>query len=128
MIDPKLLRSDLASIAKQLKVKGFDLDCKAFLALESERKALQLQAESLQQERNVYAKSMGKLMGEAKAKGEDVEPLKLKGEKLKNDSAAADVALADVQDMWKCNLESPSEYQKLEFRCKGASNWKLVQK
>ena len=97
MIDPKLLRSDLASIAKQLKVKGFDLDCEAFLALESERKALQLEAESLQQERNAYAKSMGKLMGEAKAKGEDVEPLKLKGEKLKNDSAAADAALADVQ-------------------------------
>ena len=97
MIDPKLLRSDLASIAKQLKVKGFDLDCEAFLALEAERKALQLGAESLQQERNAYAKSMGKLMGEAKAKGEDVEPLKLKGEKLKNDSAAADAALADVQ-------------------------------
>ena len=97
MIDPKLLRSDLESIAKQLKVKGFDLDCETFLTLEAERKALQLQAESLQQERNVYAKSMGKLMGEAKAKGEDVEPLKLKGEKLKNDSAAADVALADVQ-------------------------------
>jgi seryl-tRNA synthetase len=67
------------------------------LALEVERKALQLGAESLQQERNAYAKSMGKLMGEAKAKGEDVEPLKLKGEKLKNDSAAADAALADVQ-------------------------------
>jgi len=97
MIDPKLLRSDLASIAKQLKVKGFNLDCEAFLALELERKALQLGAESLQQERNAYAKSMGKLMGEAKAKGEDVEPLKLKGEKLKNDSAAADTALADVQ-------------------------------
>ena len=97
MIDPKLLRSDLASIAKQLKVKGFDLDCEAFLVLEAERKALQLEAESLQQERNAYAKSMGKLMGEAKAKGEDVEPLKLKGEKLKNDSAAADTALADVQ-------------------------------
>jgi len=97
MIDPKLLRSDLASIAKQLKVRGFDLDCEAFLALEAERKALQLEAESLQQERNAYAKSMGKLMGEAKAKGEDVEPLKLKGEKLKNDSAAADAALADVQ-------------------------------
>ena len=97
MIDPKLLRSDLASIAKQLKVKGFNLDCEAFLALEVERKALQLEAESLQQERNAYAKSMGKLMGEAKAKGEDVEPLKLKGEKLKNDSAAADAALADVQ-------------------------------
>lgn len=40
-------------------------------------------AEGVQQERNAYSKSMGKLMGEAKAKGEDVEPLKQKGEQLK---------------------------------------------
>lgn len=98
MIDPKLLRSDLESIAKQLKVKRFDLDCDGFLALDIQRKTLQLQAESVQQERNVYSKSMGKLMGEAKAKGDDIEPLKLKGEQLKNDSAMADAALAAVQE------------------------------
>ena len=98
MIDPKLLRSDLQSIAEQLKVKRFDLDCDGFLALEAQRKTLQLQAESVQQERNAYSKSMGKLMGEAKAKGEDIEPLKLKGEQLKNDSATADAALAAVQE------------------------------
>ena len=98
MIDPKLLRSDLESIAKQLKVKRFDLDCDGFLALDIQRKTLQLQAESVQQERNVYSKSMGKLMGEAKAKGDDIEPLKLKGEQLKNDSAIADAALAAVQE------------------------------
>jgi seryl-tRNA synthetase len=40
---------------------------------------------------------MGKLIGQAKASGEDVEPLKLKGEQLKNDSIAADAALAEVQ-------------------------------
>jgi len=51
----------------------------------------------VQQERNAYAKSMGKLIGQAKASGEDVEPLKLKGEQLKNDSIAADSALAAVQ-------------------------------
>jgi seryl-tRNA synthetase len=98
MIDPKLLRSDLESIAKQLKVKRFDLDCDGFLALDIQRKTLQLQAESVQQERNTYSKSMGKLMGEAKAKGDDIEPLKLKGEQLKNDSAIADAALAAVQE------------------------------
>ena len=98
MIDPKLLRSDLESVAEQLKVKRFDLDCDGFLALEAQRKTLQLEAESVQQERNAYSKSMGKLMGEAKAKGEDIEPLKLKGEQLKNDSAAADTALAAVQE------------------------------
>ncbi len=41
---------------------------------------------------------MGKLIGEAKAKGEDIEPLKAKGEQIKNDSAAADAALATVQE------------------------------
>lgn len=97
MIDPKLLRSDLNAIADKLIIKGYELDCETFLALEAQRKALQLAAESVQQERNAYAKSMGKLIGQAKASGEDVEPLKLKGEQLKNDSIAADAALAEVQ-------------------------------
>ena len=97
MIDPKLLRSDLNAIADKLNIKGYELNCEAFLGLEAQRKALQLAAESVQQERNAYAKSMGKLIGQAKASGEDVEPLKLKGEQLKNDSIAADAALAEVQ-------------------------------
>ena len=97
MLDPKLLRSDLNAVAESLNIKGYILDCEAFLALEAQRKALQLAAESLQQERNAYSKSMGKLIGEAKAKGEDIEPLKAKGEQIKNDSAAADAALAEVQ-------------------------------
>lgn len=97
MLDPKLLRSDLNAVAESLKTKGYTLDCEAFLALEAQRKALQLAAESVQQERNAYSKSMGKMIGEAKAKGEDIEPLKAKGEQLKNDSAAADAALTDIQ-------------------------------
>ena len=98
MLDPKLLRSDLNAVADRLKIKCFDLDTEAFTALETQRKELQLAAESLQQERNSYSKAMGKLIGEAKAKGEDIEPLKAKGEQLKNDSAAADAALVAIQD------------------------------
>jgi seryl-tRNA synthetase len=97
MIDPKLLRSDLNAIADKLNIKGYELNSEAFLGLDAQRKALQLAAESVQQERNAFAKSMGKLIGQAKASGEDVEPLKLKGEQLKNDSIAADAALAEVQ-------------------------------
>ena len=97
MLDPKLLRSDLNAVAESLQTKGYTLDCEAFLALEAQRKALQLAAESVQQERNAYSKSMGKMIGAAKAAGEDVEPLKAKGEQLKNDSAAADAALTEVQ-------------------------------
>ena len=98
MLDPKLLRSDLNAVAASLEVKNYQLDTQAFLALEAQRKELQLAAESLQQERNSYSKSMGKLIGEAKAKGEDIEPLKAKVEQIKTDSAAADAALAAVQE------------------------------
>ena len=97
MLDPKLLRSELNNIAQSLKVKGFELNCDEFLSLESQRKELQLNAESIQQERNTYSKSMGKLIGEAKSKGEDIEPLKAKGEALKKASADADAALSEVQ-------------------------------
>ena len=97
MLDPKLLRSDLTTVAERLTIKGFHLDCDAFLSLESKRKELQLSSEALQQERNAYAKNMGALIGQAKANGEDIEPLKAQGEKLKNDSAKADMALAEVQ-------------------------------
>jgi len=41
---------------------------------------------------------MGKLIGEAKSKGEDIEPLKAKGEALKKSSADADTALSEVQN------------------------------
>jgi seryl-tRNA synthetase len=98
MLDPKLLRSELNNIAQSLKVKGFELNCDEFLSLESQRKELQLNAESIQQERNAYSKSMGKLIGEAKSKGEDIEPLKAKGEALKKSSADADAALSEVQN------------------------------
>ena len=106
MIDPKLLRADIATTAQQLKIKNYDLDIKAFLALEAQRKSLQLDAERLQQERNAYAKSMGQLIGQAKKNGEDIAPLKDKGEELKKDSVAADLALLDVQDQLEQILHS----------------------
>ena len=105
MLDPKLLRSDINTVADRLQVKCYRLDTAAFLALEDRRKALQLAAEDLQQERNSYSKSMGKLIGEAKAKGEDIEPLKAKGEQLKTASTAADAELAEVQDALNTMLQ-----------------------
>ena len=105
MLDPKLLRSELNTIAQSLKVKGFELNCDEFLSLEAQRKELQLEAESIQQERNTYAKSMGKLIGQAKANGEDIEPLKARGEALKKDSADADAALAVVQSQLDALLQ-----------------------
>lgn len=71
MLDPKIVRNELATVAARLKVKHFDLDTGAISLLEEERKTLQVRMESLQNERNVRSKSIG----QAKARGDDIEPL-----------------------------------------------------
>ena len=106
MIDPKLLRADIDITAQQLKIKNYNLNSEDFLALEAQRKSLQLEAERLQQERNAYAKSMGQLIGQAKKNGEDIAPLKNRGEELKKASIMADQALLDVQDQLDQILQS----------------------
>ena len=93
MLDIKALRADPEQIAQALAIKGYVLDTKQFIEIEEKRKRLQSETETLQNERNVKSKSIG----QAKAKGEDIEPLKAKGEQIKNDSAAADLALTEVQ-------------------------------
>jgi len=71
MLDQKLIRNELDAVAKKLELKGFNLDTNRFLGLEERRKLVQVQTESLQSERN----SRSKLIGKAKSKGEDIEPL-----------------------------------------------------
>lgn len=67
MLDVKLLRSDVEQVAESLTTKGFCLDVERFQQLESKRKSMQVEAERLQNERNVKSKAIGK----AKAAGED---------------------------------------------------------
>ena len=71
MIDPKLLRQDAAGVAANLARRGFEFDSDAYLALEEQRKALQVETEELRNERNTSSKNIGK----AKAQGEDIAPL-----------------------------------------------------
>ncbi len=71
MLDPKLIRNDLAYVAERLRVKGFDLDVEAISTLETERKDVQVKTETLQAERNASSRSIG----QAKARGEDIQPL-----------------------------------------------------
>jgi len=54
-----------------LKRRGFDLDLKLFQTLEEERKRLQSETETLQNQRNTVSKTIGK----AKAGGDDVSTL-----------------------------------------------------
>ena len=71
MLDPKLLRTELPDVAAKLEIKGFVLDQAKFSELENDRKTWQIEAEKLQNERNVRSKAIG----QAKAKGEDVASL-----------------------------------------------------
>lgn len=71
MIDPKLLRQATTDVTANLARRGFEFDAGAYLALEKDRKTLQVEVESLRNERNASAKRIG----QAKAKGENAAPL-----------------------------------------------------
>lgn len=92
MLDPKLLRKDIDVIAAQLLRRGFDLDIGKFNTLETRRKALQVKTQGLQNERNVASKSIG----QAKARGEDIQPLLQQVAQLGNEHKQAEQALAQL--------------------------------
>ena len=72
MLDPNLLRSQLAQTAERLRtLRGFDVPVAELDALESERKLIQVRTQELQNLRNTRSKSIGV----AKAKGEDTAVL-----------------------------------------------------
>src|SRR5699024_489058 len=93
MLDPKRLRNEPETIADALARRGFEFDAPAYDGLESRRKRLQAQVESLQAERNQSAKAIGK----AKAAGEDIAALKQAVAGLGEQLAQAKQALAAVR-------------------------------
>ncbi len=93
MLDPKLLRSDLAAVAANLARRGFQLDLAQLQALEDSRKRWQIRADELRSERNNTAKSVGK----AKAQGQDIAPLVKRGEELGRELEQAEAELNTVQ-------------------------------
>ncbi|MBL8471246.1 MAG: serine--tRNA ligase [Rhodocyclaceae bacterium] len=71
MLDPNLLRSQLAAVADRLATRGYALDCAQFENLEARRKFLQTRTQELQARRNAISKQIG----QRKAKGEDAADL-----------------------------------------------------
>jgi seryl-tRNA synthetase len=93
VLDPKLIRSDLDSVAANLARRGFTFDTAKLAALEEQRKAVQTEAERLRNERNLHAKAVGK----AKAAGQDIAPLIAQSESLGAALQTAEQRLAAVQ-------------------------------
>jgi len=105
MLDPKLLRNEPEKAAKLLARRGFDLDLSLLATLEQERKQAQLDAQSLQTERNSRSKAIGK----AKASGEDIAPLLAEIEDLGTKHKAAESRLAEVlQKLSDVAMELPN--------------------
>jgi seryl-tRNA synthetase len=99
MLDPRLLRTDLALVAEQLARRGMQLDTARIEALESERKTLQVSVQELQNERNIRSKAIGK----AKAAAEDVAPLLAAvadlGDRLKASEARLEAIQSELSEI-----------------------------
>ena len=93
MIDPQLLRKDIASVQARLATRKFELDVDKFTTLESERKSLQTRTEELQAKRNQLAKSIGMKKG----KGEDASAEMAEASQINVDMESGAARLAILQ-------------------------------
>ena len=99
MLDPKRLRTELEVVAAQLARRGFVLDVEKVRAVEERRKILQVDTQTFQSERNARSKAIG----QAKARGEDIQPLLAEvadlGDRLKADEQELAALQAELDAM-----------------------------
>ena len=98
MLDPHLLRKNMETVGQALAKRGFELDSDRLQSLERQRKEIQVATEKLQAERNRHSKRIG----QAKAAGEDIEPLLFQvaslGDELKSRQAELDAVQEELHD------------------------------
>ena len=99
MLESKLLRGNIDFVVEQLKRRNFSFDVDEFNELENQRKMIQVQTQELQNIRNTKSKSIG----QAKASGEDIEPLLQEvsdlGEKLDHAKAELQKIQSKISDI-----------------------------
>jgi seryl-tRNA synthetase len=93
VLDPRLLRGEVQTVAANLRRRGFEFDVAAFQALEDRRKSVQMRADALRAERNAKSKAIG----HAKGKGQDASSLLAEVDSLGGALAVAEADLAAVQ-------------------------------
>jgi len=94
MLDPHLFRQDdLSELAARLAPRGYQLPLAQFNALEAERKRCQIDTQTLQAERNQRSKTIG----QAKAAGQDIAPLRAAVADLGEQLKAAEARLEAIQ-------------------------------
>ena len=101
MLDPRLFRTELDFVTEQLSRRSFNFNPVSYTELESRRKSVQIKTQELQNERN----SRSKAIGQAKAKGEDVQLLLDEVQHLGDALKAAETELTEIQ----CEMETLME-------------------
>ena len=94
MLDQKLLRTDLDSVAAKLAKRGYRLDVAFWQQVEAERKAIQVKTEELQAQKNAGAKQVG----EKKRNGEDTSELMAQMQTISTQMKQAEDELKTLQD------------------------------
>ncbi len=102
MLDPRLFRTELDFVTEQLARRSFNFDAAAYVELEAKRKSVQVKTQELQNERN----SRSKAIGQAKAKGEDVQPLLDQVQHLGEALSAAEAELTAIQAEMEAVMEA----------------------
>lgn len=93
MLDQNLLRKDLTRVVQALARRGLSFDTDRYHALEARRKDVQVQAETLQAQRNALAKQIGQL----KSRGEDASAVLAESQAIPERLKALEQALHAVQ-------------------------------
>lgn len=101
MLDPRLFRTELDWVIAQLARRTITFNAQSYSDLEARRKEVQVKTQSLQNERN----SRSKAIGQAKAKGEDVQPLLEQVAHLGDELKAAEQELSVIQTEMDALLE-----------------------
>lgn len=100
MIDPKLLRGDLADVNAALAKRGVQLDAAKWADLEAKRKQLQTRSEELQAKRNAGAKEVGM----KKKAGEDASELLAEMQAVSNDIKQAEEDFKVLQEQLNAEM------------------------
>ena len=93
MLDSQLLRNDYKTIAEKLGPRGYEFDVGYFEDLESRRRTVQSDTESVRGRRNQLAKEIGK----SKAAGLDVSGLMEESEQVRDRLAALESQFSQIQ-------------------------------
>jgi seryl-tRNA synthetase len=93
MLDLQTLRNEINEVAARLATRNYILDTARFEQLEGERKTVQTRTQELQAKRN----STSKLIGQAKAKGEDVSAIMADVSNLGDELKQLETKLESIQ-------------------------------